>query len=253
MPILEAACISHNSKVAVYFHFLTSGRFAAYRPKLSKNDILGLPIPSPAPGLLDGVASYLALDARAFELFSLKDAERVLIEDALEYTLDDFLGGDGSKGKQPTTYSNLTENEAHLRAYCAYFVRVLKAGFGNERPVSATVFHSRSENMPYRLIAFRLGGEAGNEFEVKNIRSSVLLEEFERPNQKAGNSNGGIYNQRVARIYDASSGVPTVFVIKPNQKRFWTRSMGLQDADEVALDLFRWQQQAVPEDEKALH
>jgi hypothetical protein len=214
---------------------------------------LGLPIPTPASHSLDNVASYPALDARAFDLFGLKDAERILIEDAIEYTLNDFLGGDSSKGKQSTSSGDATESEAHLRAYCSYFVRVLKAGFGNERPVSATVFRSLSENMPYRLVAFELGGRAGNDVEVKNIRSSALLEEFERLNQKASNANGGIYNQRVARIYDASSGVPTVFVIKPDQKRFWTRSSGLQDADEVALDLFTWQQQAASEDERAQH
>lgn len=253
MSILEAACISHNSSVAVYFHFLTSGRFAAYRPKLSKDEILNLPIPMPASGLLDDVSNYLALDARAFELFALKDAERVLIEDSLKYTLDDFLGGDQSVGKQPTSYGDGTRSEQHLRAYCEYFIRVLKAGFGNEKSVSATVFRSPIKDMPYRLVAFKLGGGAENAIEVRDVRSSILLEEFERLNDKAKNMNGGIFNQRVARIYDVNDGVPTVFVIKPDQKRFWTRSMGLQDSDEVALDLFRWQRQPMAEDEGALH
>ena len=35
-----------------------------------------------------------------------------------------------------------------------------------------------------------------------------------------------------------------MFIIKPDQKRFWTRSTGLQDADEVALDLFTWGREA---------
>ncbi len=109
--------------------------------------------------------------------------------------------------------------------------------------------------MPYRLVAFALGDEAENEVEIKDIKSKALLEEFERINRKliAGTGSGGIYNQRVARIYEANDGIPTVFVIKPDQKRFWTRSMGLKDGDEVALDLFRWQQQAVAENEEDLH
>lgn len=249
---LETACMVFNSVLAVYFLLLTSGRFV-YRPKPSKSELLGLPIPEMQDSPIENFQDRADLDARVFELFGLKDAERVLIEDALEYTLDDFLGGDGSKGKQSTSSGDPTENEPHLRGYCEYFVRVLKAGFGNERSVLATVFRSPSESMPYRLIAFELGDKADNTVEVKNIRSNALLEEFERLNQKAGNTNGGIFNQRVARIYDASSGVPTVFVVKPDQKRFWTRSMGMQDGDEVALDLFRWQQQAVPKDEVALH
>lgn len=253
IPVLEAACVSHNSNVAVYFHFLTSGRFAAYRPKLSKDEILRLPIPSPVSGLLSGVAGYHELDSRAAELFRLKDAERVLIEDALKYTLNDFLGGDESRGHEPTSAGDTSGSESHLRSYCEYFIRVLKAGFGSGRAVSATVFRSPTENMPYRLIAFALGDGTDEGIEVKDIRSRVLLEEFQRLSQRASNSNGGIFNQRVARIYDASSGVPIVFVVKPDQKRFWTRSMGLQDGDEVALDLFRWQQQPLPKDEGALH
>ena len=252
MSVLEAACFSHNSKVAVYFHFLTSGRFAVYRPKLSKGEILGLPIPFPSLGLLDGVKSYSELDARAFELFGLKDAERVLIEDAIEYTLNDFLRGKNSKGKQSTSSGDVNGSDAHLCSYCTYFLRVLKAGFGNENSASATVFRCPSESMPYRLVAFTLGGETENDVEVKNIESRDLLEELERMNKKVG-SGGGIYNQRVARIYEASNGVPTVFVIKPDQKRFWTRSMGLQDGDEVALDLFRWREQVVTDDQEALH
>lgn len=253
MPVLEAACLSHNSKVAVYFHFLTSGRFAAYRPKLSKAEILGLPIPFPTPGLLEGIDNYPMLDEHAFKLFGLKDAERVLIEDAIEYKLAGFIGGRTLKGMERTSFNDKGETDAHMRSYCAYFLRVLKAGFGNERPASATVFRCSSENMPYRLVAFELGDRSKREVEIKDITSSALLREFERMNQKENGMSGGIYNERVARIYEASNGVPTVFVIKPDQKRFWTRSMGLQDGDEVALDLFSWQQQAIQEDDGTLH
>ncbi len=250
--VLEAACISHNSKIAVYFHFLTSGRFAAYRPKLSKEEILGLPIPHPQSGLLGGIESYRTLDEHAFELFGLKDAERVLVEDTIEYTLDDFLRGNESRGRQPTCLDDVGGDDAHLRSYCAYFLRVLKAGFGNGKSASATVFRCPSENMPYRLVAFALDGKATGEVEVKDVQSSVLLEELDRMNKRANFTGGGIYNRRVARIYDASRGVPTVFIVKPDQKRFWTRSMGLQDGDEVAVDLFRLQQ-ASSEDHQATH
>ena len=188
-----------------------------------------------------------------FELFGLKDAERVLIEDAIEYTLGDFLDGNMSMGRQPTSFGDAFGNEAHLCSYCAYFLRVLKGGFGNEKSVSATVFQSESERIPYRLVAFALGGKSDNDIEVKGIKSSALLRELERMSAAANRDGGGIYNQRIVRIYEASSGVPTVFVIKPDQKRFWTRSMGLHDGDEVALDLFRWQQQGVQEDDGTIH
>jgi len=34
------------------------------------------------------------------------------------------------------------------------------------------------------------------------------------------------YHQRIARIYDNRGKVPTIFIIKPDACRYWTRSMG---------------------------
>lgn len=241
--ILDAACVSHNSLLAVYYHFLTSGRFAAYRPKLSVNDILQMPIPNPRPNLTDGIETYQQLDASAFDLFTLNDAERALIEDAIDYTLADFLDGPKSKGRTSTVETS-SNSEIHLKSYCSYFMRVLKAGFGEEKPICATIFTTPTGTLPYRLISFSLGHATENEVSVSEIQSSQLIRELERLNLNSQTS-GGIFNERVARIYDASDGVPTVFMIKPDEKRFWTRSTGLKDGDDVALDLFKWQLQPI--------
>ena len=245
--ILESACIAHNSKIAVYYHLLTSGRFAAYRPKLSKDDMLNLPIPRPAAGLSDEIASYRDIDEAAYRLFGLKDAERVLIEDAIDYTLDDFLGGDGSNGKASTK----SRDEAHLRAYCEYFTRVLKAGFGHEVQVSARIYQSR-ESSPYRLLAFELGSGPNSSIELVSMRTFALFNEIKRLNGSS-RKTGSLLDHRVARVYEANGGVPTVFLVKPDQRRFWTRSMALQDADEVATDIFRWQQAKIQPRDEAPH
>ena len=239
---LEIACLVFNSHLAVYLLLLTSGRFV-FIPKPSKSELLGLPIPPGSSGQLDEVRSQSDVDPIVFDLFGLKDAERVLIEDMMEFTLSDFLEGERSVGRQRTNTGHLGD-EVHLRSYCSYFMRVLKAGFGADKQIAATIFHSDQEDMPYRLLAFTLGGDSANSINIRTIGSAQLLKEFEQLNLTSKGKDGGIYNQRFARIYDASSGVPTVFIIKPDQKRFWTRSNGLQDADEVALDLFTWGREA---------
>ena len=238
--VLEAATIAHNSSVSVYFHFLTSGRFAAYRPKLSKDEILGLPVPVPTEGMSKNIADICQLDQRVYECFKLKDAERVLVEDAMQYTISDFLGGSESIGRRRT--SDPDGGEEHLQRYCEYFIRVIRAGFGKERAVSASIFRSRSTCMPYRMISVTLGDSLGDGVEIKDISSTKLLEELHRLTTSAAQSGGAIFNQNVVRIYEAHEGKPTVFLVKPDQRRFWTRSAGLRDGDEVALDLFRWQQ-----------
>jgi hypothetical protein len=34
--------------------------------------------------------------------------------------------------------------------------------------------------------------------------------------------------------------IPTIYLIKPDKIRYWTRSMALRDADEVAADIMTW-------------
>lgn len=239
---LETACLVFNSHLAVYFLLLTSGRFV-FIPKPSKSELLGLPMPPGSHCQLDDVHSQADIDPIVFDLFRLKDAERVLIEDTMDFTLSDFLEGERSIGRQRTNADH-NDDESYLRSYCNFFIRVLKAGFGADKPIAATIFQSDKEGMPYRLLAFTLGGDATESINVKRIGSAELLNEFEQLNLSSKGKDGGIYNQRFVRIYDASNGVPTVFIVKPDQKRFWTRSTGLQDADEVALDLFTWGREA---------
>ena len=239
MDVLEAACIAHNSLIAVYFQFLTSGRVAAYRPKMSKDDILRLPIPEPVSGLLKDMKGYQDLDNLAFQLFNLGDAERVLIEDAVRYTFEDFLGSEHSPGRRSTT---LEGNEDHLTSYCDHVVRVLKAGFGRDKEVAATIFSSASEHIPFRLVAFELTKSKKSGIQVQEARSSELLNQLSELANGFDSKGGSLFHQRVARIYDVVNDTPTIFIVKPDEKRFWTRSIGLDDGDKIALDLFQWQQ-----------
>ena len=244
---LTAIAATYNSSLAVYLYFLTSGRFAAYRPKLAAPEVLAVPLPASTPAL-PTITSFDQLDNIVFDLFELRDAERVLIEDAITYTLGDFQGNGDSLGLQATA-ANLDEHESeqHLRAYCKYFVRVLKAGFGSDRAVTPTIYRTDLGYKPsreaYRLVQFALGGSSAEDVKLREIAQPKLLELLQRvlTNDQGDHS---ILHRRVARMYDVSNGLPTIFVMKPDQKRFWTRSMGLHDGDEVALDLFMWQRES---------
>lgn len=248
--VLEAACLVFNSKIAVYILLLTSGRFL-YRPKPSKGELLGLPVPCAEHLPTYTLDEPATIDRLSFDLFQLSEPERILVEDMIDYTLADFIEKGQSAGRQ-STLSTGADPEAHLRSYCEIFARVLKAGFGEQKSISATIFHVEGEHIPYRLVAFELGGPPANSVDVKRIDSEKLLTEFRRLNTRS-HSAGGIFNQRVVRIYDVEHGLPTVFIVKPDQKRFWTRSTALQDGDEVALDLFQLARTTEDSPEGAFH
>jgi hypothetical protein len=250
ISVLESACLSYNSKLAVYYLLLSSGRFASYRPEPNVEDLLRVPIPESRPRLLQALKTFDEVDERVRQAFSFKDSEWVLIDDLFNYTLPDFKGDSSSPGRKTTrTGQKKSSNdisESVLRKYCEYFLRVIKAGFGQDKNVCATIFQEQNATpLPVRLVAIHLNRPSYEGVQIKPIDSPDLLEQLESLNElflESGNTeDGGIFYQRVAKIYDSvhmdGLTVPTIYLIKPDRIRYWTRSMALQDADEVAADI----------------
>lgn len=254
--VLESACLTYNSKLAVYYLLLSSGRFATYRPEPNVEDLLRVPIPENFKVSLNTLKSLDDVDRHICEAFSLKDSESILIEDLFNYTLPDFKGDSHSPGRK-TTRSNLKnksqdKNEISLRNYCEYFLRVLKAGFGKNKDVCATIFQEKTPtNLPVRLVAIHLNQPEYEGVKVEMIDSPDLLEIMNRLNDmllKTGDTeNGGIFYQRVAKVYASIElngiNIPTIYLVKPDKIRYWTRSMALRDADEVSADIMTSQTQ----------
>jgi hypothetical protein len=239
-PLLEAACLSYNSILAVYYLFLSSGRFSAYIPEINVDDLLSVPLPRITANLLENICSLDDVDERIKEIFAFKESEWILIEDIVKYTLIDFKKNDLSPGKQGTKRGN----ESDLTEYCKYFLQVIKAGFGADKQACATIFQEpEGSRLPVRLVAIHLNSPTYEEIRVERIDSHDLLERLKRLNElfmaQEDSNEGGIFYQRVARIYDSNSSnrVPTVYLIKPDRLRYWTRSSALRDADEVSADI----------------
>jgi hypothetical protein len=238
--ILEAACLSYNSKLAVYFLFLSNGRFASYIPEVKPKDLLRVPIPQSNLASLTNIENFDDIDEKIRQSFSFKDSEWALIEDTLKYALSDFKGNNSSPGKQATK----RDNEADLTEYCKYFLQVIKAGFGIGKQACATIFQAPEGScLSVRLVAIHFKSSTSEEIRVERIDSRDLLERLKRLNElfiaQENSNEGGIFYQRVARIYDSNSfnSVPTVYLIKPDRLRYWTRSSALRDADEVSADI----------------
>lgn len=248
--LLETACLSYTSKLAVYYLLLSSGRFSAYRPEPNVEDLLRVPIPEYCEGITQNLETFDDVDHKIYDAFSLKESEKVLIEDIFNYTLLDFKGDRSSPGRQRThrIVSNKFKDEEQLdlRQYCEYFMRVITAGFGQEKEVCATIFQELTDDyLPVRLVAIYLNKSIHDGIQVETINSQVLLDLLNQLNSlflDQGNSDtGGIFYQRVVRVYTSTEWrgeqVPTVYLIKPDKIRYWTRSMALRDADEVSADI----------------
>ena len=248
---LEAACLLFNSQFAVFRLLLTSGRFAFYRTEPLVSDLLALTLPSAAGGLLDGLKSFKEVDARVCELFSLDKSEVALVEDLCDYTLPDYRGDASSPGYQQTSRKlnpKGTRARAGMAEYCCVFIDVIRAGFGEDKAVCSTVYHEMDgTQLPVRLVAFYLdwpGQQPIGSESLSNQNLLTRLNELAETVRSDGYQERSDYEGRTTRVYSSIKAegrrIPAVFLIKPDQQRFWTRSMALRDADSVAADIMTW-------------
>jgi hypothetical protein len=253
---LTAACLTFVSKLAVYYLLLSSGRFASFIPELTVDDLMQVPIPEDYSGMIKHLKKIdeQEVDKRVYDAFSIRESEKVLIEDLFEYTLPDFKGNFSSPGRQRTNRKNKNFLEPDLTQYCEYFMRVIRAGFGQDKEICATIFQEPTDHyLPVRLVAIYLNKAIHDEIKLEAINSQELLDLLSQLNkqfmEQRDSGTGGIFYQRVARVYASTSfdgeQVPTVYLIKPDKIRYWTCSMALRDADEVVADIMASSRSAI--------
>jgi hypothetical protein len=210
--------------------------------------MLSIPIPDPSDISLENITSYDDIDAMVRKGFELKESEWTLVEDLFNYSLSDFKDGGASRGRAPTSRMGDTNQADALVLYCDAFLKVLRAGFGDNIYVSATVYSEKEAFLPIRMIAMHFDSPENNTIRYESITCPDLLLRLQELNAKFMDTSklkGGIFYQRIARVYDTVNMgdrlVPTVYLIKPDQIRYWTRSMAFRDADDVVGDALLWQ------------
>jgi len=104
-----------------------------------------------------------------------------------------------------------------------------------------------------RLVGIHFDTPGKAFIKLESIDSTELIKRLKVLDEKFLSSairptDGSIFYQRVARLYDTMSiggrKVPTVFIVKPDQVRYWTRSMAMRDADEIAGDIMLWHEES---------
>ena len=252
IELLKSIVLTYNSSFATYFLLLTDGRFAFYIPEPASDSFWQVPIPDISKkdfeklemiGKKNKDISFKQLDKIIFDSFQLNESEQILIEDLFDYTLRDFKGKENSVGRQITS----RHSESELTDYCETFFKVINAGFGNDKSLRATIFQETENNLPVRMVAIHLDFPSRDEVIKTNKCSNEqlwkLLHKLDKKVMQNESETGNIFYQRVVRIYDNDEGIPTIYLIKPDQKRYWLRSQALRDADEVSADIVSWFQQ----------
>lgn len=248
---LRSACLALNSRLATYFGLLTSSRLVANRAEALSSDILDVPLP-PADQIPPIENLTLAeVDEVVEKAFSLTEAESALIADLLDVVYrDGGRKGNEKPGRLPTQRVLDDNADGELHAYADFMIKSLRATFGKSKAVRATIFEEDAgqSRLPLRMLAVHLDWPNQRKLIKHDVMTSkdllAQMSDFFRKRLGVRSRFGeplsaGIGFQRVARLFIthlAKDGtkVPTVLLLKPDQRRYWTRSQALRDADELA-------------------
>lgn len=231
---LIAVCEILNSDLPVYYALLTSGRWLVERGELAKNEVMSVPIPN---SILNGNADMsflkkLAEDEefrksendRLMQLYGLEDTEKTLVEDVIRFTLGYFRHKGKSEAIKPA-------DETIAKEYVKIVCNALNHQFSpSRRTFYGTVFLTDG---PLRVVSLQLTSEGKkmiNE-ELNEEEMEKLLKQLDK--ELIETKGGSIYVRRHLRRYSKDS----VYVIKPNQMRYWTRSSAISDADRIYADI----------------
>lgn len=142
--------------------------------------------------------------------------EQVLVEDIGNYLLEFCSSGEKSSVLNKTISADL---DSFGEMYC----NTLNPLYNKFRPLKPILMEQGS----YICYPFCFGGTPQIELPTDD---TVILFLSNLLHRRHGNR---LFINRILRIYEQN----VIFMIKPNQKRYWLRSIALRDADETLVDL----------------
>lgn len=245
---LRSACLAFGSRVTAYYLVMTS-RVAFDRGEALAGHILDVPIPQPTAAIIADDVTLDQVDALVEEAFDLREPELALIADLLEFRYREGASKSGRRPARKPTKRSLTDSEDDLFQYCDFFLKTLRATFGKERAVRATVFEESKgqPRLPVRMAAIHLDWPERRRLLLREsittaqLRSQLARFYEEQVNVRSRDGEpitSGLGFRRVARLFvnhqtEDGTKVPTVLFVKPDERRYWARSQGLRDADDL--------------------
>ncbi len=224
-----------NTEVALYYEILTSRSWLVERDFFQKEEIMDIPMPENIleskeinydflEKISENPEADKIVNQFATKLYRLNKYEIIQINDTLKYTLDYYRNKNKSIAIKPI-------NKDFLKEYVKTFCGVLNDSFSNPNKFFVgTIYDGEG---PLKVISARLVDKSEN-FELINISDGDLNQVLDKLDQQLTEEiSQSIYIRRNLRRYSGNS----LFIVKPNQMRFWTKSAALRDADDTYKDI----------------
>lgn len=240
-----------NSTFIIYYLFMTSSSWGIDRPRIKPYELLRLPdlldriSNRKQKNLLQKINTIIQLK-KSNEVYSQKDIDeleksvdqelmtalnftkeqKILIEDTVNLTIDAF-----SNKEKSIAYNPCQEKE--LKEYAKLAIDTLDNFLNedNKTPIWASVYTSSSVPLNIVCLHFNNNNKNHTAHSIPKQGINKLLKELEEYSYTQFSQS--VYFRKVMKYYKDD----LIYIIKPNEKRFWSRSMALNDADEIIAEL----------------
>ncbi len=251
--LLKILCCYLNSDVAKYFLFLTCSVWGVERDDIVKDDLLNLPIIFPQKdsneysmllSICNNILDTSKLDSKVndieilqkqvnsifYSLFNLNEIERKIIVDTINYTIDYYQ-------KRENSIATQSASNNVLREYVNESLLILNPMAKNSENFVASKIYSGNDALKIVSFAFENKSES-----IMNIPSIQVIDDMTEMNKTLnelvkylGNEqHENVFLKRIMRIYEDAK----VFVIKPNERRYWTGIEAFRDSDDMLAEIF---------------
>jgi type I restriction-modification system DNA methylase subunit len=241
----KVICALINSQFAKYYLSLISASWGIERERIQPNEILMLPyiiresnikslakiaasvdkiIEAEKSGKINDIHNIeKEIDIKIFELLNLGGTEIRLIVDTITYNLDLLENKEKSTALYPVISKQTTEYAKIISIELNDFLD------GQNLFVNATVYNiSRFTPLMMLKLSFN---KKGKEVSTSQEFVDEELKKIDKHLWEEKSSNIYFRKKLNYKIGD------DIYIIRPNQRRFWSQSMALEDASELALEI----------------
>jgi hypothetical protein len=175
-----------------------------------------------------------ALNDLVYEIFGLTSVERALVEDTLKYSLGYFEWG---KRKERTVKDSKSlpvqrPNPEMLQGYAEAFSEVVTTLLHYQgQTLNARVYH---DGTPLSVVEFEVVSEnEARPVEILNSSGELKARLKQLDKLLVEQQSETLYMRRHVRIYEQNR----IYLVRPSEQRFWTRSQARADADSFVSEL----------------
>lgn len=238
-----------NSSISTYFLFMTISSYGIEREQIMKGEYLSIPInlteeqdhlistnsiniitKLSSESFIYDYTEHLeiescinTIDQIIFESFQLLDSEIIMINDAINFSIDLFH-------KQEKSHALFSVLQEQLAAYSIVLSAEINDMLEGQGLFANITYFNISSYTPLMVAKVTF------ESEKKELISSK--ESLDEELRKLDNF---LWEQKATNIYfrkklNYKKG-RDIYIIRPNQRRFWSQSMALADASELILEI----------------